>query len=277
MDQKGILYIVATPIGNLEDITLRAIRILREVDMIAAEDTRHTRVLLNHYEIHKPLVSLHDHNENRKASALTAKLEEGLKLAYVSDAGTPGLSDPGYRLIRAAIDRNISVVPVPGASAVITALCASGLPIDRFLFQGFLPAKAVQRRQVLAQSAEERGTLVFYESPGRLPAALQDVADILGNRQVVICRELTKVFESFLRGPVDEIIPSLAGRRIKGEVTLLISGCPEKKQLWSDAEILGRVRQLQADPSVSRRDCIERIAAETGMPRSRVYRITVKS
>ena len=275
MIQAGTLYIVATPIGNLEDITLRAIRILKEVDLIAAEDTRHTRQLLNAFEIRTPLISLHEHNEEKKSLSLILRMMEGLSIAHVSDAGTPGLSDPGYRLIRAAIAHDIPVVPIPGVSAVITALSASGLSMNRFLFRGFLPGKTTGRRQQLADLARENGTLVFYESPNRLLSALRDVYDLMGNRDVVICRELTKVYESFIRGPVQAVIQTLEGRRIKGEVTLLISGCPEVKPEWSDAALLQRFMTLQQQHSLSHRDCADRIAAETGVPRSRIYKLTV--
>lgn len=275
MSQAGRLYIVATPIGNLEDITLRAIRILREVGLIAAEDTRHTRQLLNAFEIRTTLTSLHEHNEEQKSQSLILKMMDGLSVAYVSDAGTPGLSDPGFRLIRAAIAHDIPVVPVPGVSAVVTALSASGLPMNHFLFQGFLPGKAARRRQQLAELAREKGNLVFYESPNRLLSALRDVHDLMGNRDVVICRELTKIYESFIRGPVQTVIETLEGQRIKGEVTLLISGCPEGKPEWSDAALLQRFKELQQHQLLSHRDCAERIAAETGVPRSRIYKLTI--
>jgi 16S rRNA (cytidine1402-2'-O)-methyltransferase len=274
MSSSGALYIVATPIGNLEDVTLRAIRILKEVGLIAAEDTRHTRKLLHALDIRTPLISLHEHNEEEKSRSLVLKMKDGLSIAYVSDAGTPGLSDPGFRLIRAALADEISVVPIPGVSAVITALSASGMPMNRFLFQGFLSAKTARRRQQLAELATETGTLVFFESPNRLLSTLRDVSDIMGNREVVICRELTKIYESFIRGPVQETIRALEGQRIKGEITLLVSGCLETKPHWSDAALLQRFEQLCRDPR-SHRDCVAQIAAETGVPRSRVYRVTV--
>jgi 16S rRNA (cytidine1402-2'-O)-methyltransferase len=274
MSHPGTLYIVATPIGNLEDITLRAVRLLKEVGLIAAEDTRHTRKLLHALDIRTPLISLHEHNEGEKSRSLIMKMKDGLSIAYVSDAGTPGLSDPGFRLIRAALANEISVVPIPGVSAVITALSASGMPMNRFLFQGFLSAKTARRRQQLAELATETGTLVFFESPNRLLSTLRDVSDIMGNREVVICRELTKIYESFIRGPVQETIRALEGQRIKGEITLLVSGCLETKPHWSDAALLQRFEQLCRDPR-SHRDCVAQIAAETGVPRSRVYRVTV--
>jgi 16S rRNA (cytidine1402-2'-O)-methyltransferase len=275
VQQAGTLYIVATPIGNLEDITLRAIRILKEVGLIAAEDTRHTRKLLNAFDIQTSLVSLHEHNEEKKSPSLILKMKDGLSVAYVSDAGTPGLSDPGFRLIRAALAHEISVVPVPGVSAVITALCASGLPMNRFLFQGFLPAKNARRRRQLAELAMETGTLVFFESSNRLLSTLRDISDIMGIRHVVIGRELTKIYESFIRGTVHEAIQALEGRRIRGEITLLVSGCLETTPQWSHDALLQRFQQLRQDPSLSHRDCVDRVAAEAGMPKSRVYKLTV--
>ena len=268
---------MATPIGNLEDMTLRAIRVLREADLIAAEDTRHTRRLLDAYEIRTPLISLHEHNEEVRTPSLVAAMKEGRSIAHVSDAGTPGLSDPGFRLIRATIAAGIRVEPIPGVSAVIAALSAAGLPMNRFLFQGFLAAKAVGRRRQLAGLAAETGTLVFFESPRRLPAMLQDIADVLGNRDVVVCRELTKIHESFIRARALDAIAVLAGGPIKGEITVLVSGRPETRAPWSDAEIMKRFNVLRQDAALSRRDCVNRIVAETGLPKSRIYRLTVNA
>lgn len=277
MSLTGILHIVATPIGNLEDITFRAVRILKEVGLIAAEDTRRTKHLLNAYDIHTPLISMHEHNEDERSASLVAKMKEGVSVAYVSDAGTPGLSDPGFRLIRAAITHGISVVPIPGVSAVITALSASGLPMNRFLFQGFLPVKSARRRQLLVDLIKENGTIVLYESPNRLLATLHDVSEIMGNRDAVVCRELTKIYESFIRGPVQSVIQTLEGQLIKGEVTLLIAGCPEKDVAWSDDALLQRFLQLRQNPEFSHRNCVDRIVVETGVSRSRIYRLTVKA
>ena len=273
---RGKLYVVATPIGNLEDMTLRAIRVLREVDLIAAEDTRQTRKLLNAYDIHTSLTSLHEHNEQCKSGSLIARLEAGDDVAYVSDAGTPGISDPGYRLIRAAITHEIPVVPVPGVSAVITALSASGLPMDRFIFHGFLPAKAARRRQLLASLAEETATMVFFESPNRLMSTLQDVADCLGERLVVICRELTKVFEEIIRGTAADLIRAFSGKTIKGEVTLIVGGGRQPEIAFSDEEIRNRIRALQNGGTLSRRDSIDQVTRELGVSRKRVYGVTVK-
>ena len=200
-ETAGTLYVVATPIGNLEDITLRAIRILKEVRLIAAEDTRRTRILLDKYGISTPLTSLYDQNEAKKSGLLIARLLEGEDVAYVSDAGTPGISDPGYILVREAVSLGIRVAPVPGASALIAALSVSGLPMDSFIFLGFLPSKSMRRRQLLTSLREEERTLIFYESPHRLLASLNDIAALLGDREVVVSREMTKIYEEFLRGP----------------------------------------------------------------------------
>ncbi len=274
---SGKLYIVATPIGNLEDMTLRAIRILREVNLIAAEDTRQTRKLMSAYEISTPLTSLHEYNEQRKSEALISRIETGESVAYVSDAGTPGISDPGYRLIRAAIARDIRVIPVPGASAVVAALSGSGLPMDRFFFCGFLPAKAAKRRQMLATLADIEATMVFYESPVRLAAALQDMSVCLGDRPVAVCRELTKAFEEITRGTVRDLIRRLSGKTVKGEVTLIVGGGRKETAEVSNEAIRERIGVLEKEEKLSRRDRIERVASEMGVSRKRVYSLAVKA
>jgi 16S rRNA (cytidine1402-2'-O)-methyltransferase len=221
----GTLYFVATPIGNLEDITLRAIRILKdEVDLIAAEDTRHTLILLNHYDIHKPLTSYHDFNKNQKAPQLVQALMEGKNIALVTDAGTPGISDPGYLLLQLAIKENIPIVPIPGVSAMATALSVAGLPTDSFLFLGFVPRKTVSRKNFLEKLKTLECTLIFYESPFRVVGLLEDIHTVMGNRSVVIARELTKKFEEFIRGPIEDILPTLPNRTMKGEFTVLVKG-----------------------------------------------------
>jgi 16S rRNA (cytidine1402-2'-O)-methyltransferase len=220
----GVLYIVATPIGNLEDITLRALRVLKEADLIAAEDTRHTRALLNHYGIETELTSYHEHNERTKAHALVERLKRGEKIALVADAGTPTLSDPGYRLVREAVRFGIAVVPLPGPSAVTAALSASGLPTDRFAFEGFLPAKKAERRERLRGLREEKRTLIFYEAPHRLQESLPDLIDILGEREAVLGREITKIHEEFIRGRLSELKARLAERQARGEITLVVMG-----------------------------------------------------
>ena len=203
----GILYIVATPIGNLEDITARALRVLKEVDVIAAEDTRHTQILLDHYAIRTPLTSYHEHNEKAKAVELAHRLAAGQNVAVVCDAGTPAISDPGYRLAAAAIGAGIRIVPVPGASALTAVLSASGLPTDRFIFEGFLPAGKKPRRARLQSLRDETRTLVFYEAPHRLKETLDDMVELLGNRQAVLAREVSKVYEEFLRGSLERVNP----------------------------------------------------------------------
>jgi 16S rRNA (cytidine1402-2'-O)-methyltransferase len=221
---QGILYVVATPIGNLEDITLRALRVLREVELIATEDTRRTRVLLDHYQITTPLTSLYEHNEAQKAPELVRKLTTGLNVALVSEAGTPLISDPGYRLLQQALAHGIAIVPIPGACAAIAALMSAGLPTDRFVFEGFLPKKPGRRRRRLEELQTEGRTLVFYESPRRTGALLAEMQAIWGDRRVVLSRELTKKFEQILRGRLSEVQIQVADRPPLGEVTLVVEG-----------------------------------------------------
>ncbi|MFM9159731.1 MAG: 16S rRNA (cytidine(1402)-2'-O)-methyltransferase, partial [Dolichospermum sp.] len=223
--KPGTLYIVATPIGNLEDMTFRAVRILQAVDMIAAEDTRHTGKLLQHFQVRTPQISYYEHNSNSRIPELLEYLQYGKAIALVSDAGMPGISDPGYELIKACIDHNINVVPIPGASAVITALSAAGLPTDRFIFDGFLPAKSQKRKEYLTSLQSESRTLVFYESPHRLRDTLADLGEILGSdRFLVIARELTKLYEEFWRGTIEEAIANYQEKEPQGEYTLLVAG-----------------------------------------------------
>ena len=270
---------MATPIGNLEDMTIRAIRVLKEVHLIAAEDTRRTRVLLDNYQISTPMTSLHDWNESQKSAVLLAKLHAGEDVAYVSDAGTPGVSDPGYVLVREAISQGIRVTPVPGPSALIAALSVSGQPMDRFTFFGFLPSKAGRRRQFLASLSDEEKTLVFYESPHRLLPSLRDIEELLGKREVVVSRELTKMHEEFLRGPVGDVITELGDRVVKGEVTLIVAGRSGEAMELSDAELLQRFNQLpqESGEALSLRDMADRIARETGISRKRIYRLLLFS
>jgi 16S rRNA (cytidine1402-2'-O)-methyltransferase len=228
--EKGTLYIVSTPIGNREDITLRALRILKEVDLIAAEDTRHTGLLLRHFGIQTPLTSYFEGNEFKKKEFIISKLRQGHRVALVSDAGTPGISDPGFRLIQTAIENQIPIVPIPGPSAVIAALSVSGLPTDAFLFKGFLPHKSKKKRDLLKQLEEVKETLIFYESPHRLTETLNDLFDILGDREMVLTRELTKIYEEVLRGKVSEIQTQIGERNLKGEITLAISGKTRKER-----------------------------------------------
>jgi len=227
--KKGTLYIVSTPIGNREDITLRALRILKEVDLIAAEDTRHTGLLLRHFGIQTPLTSYFEGNELKKKEFILSKLKQGHSIALVSDAGTPGISDPGFRLIQTTIENQISIVPIPGPSALIAALSVSGLPTDAFLFKGFLPHKSKKRKALLKQLEEVRETLILYESPHRLSETLNDIFETLGDREMVLTRELTKAYEEVLRGKVSEIKKQIGERNLKGEMTLVISGKTRKR------------------------------------------------
>jgi 16S rRNA (cytidine1402-2'-O)-methyltransferase len=242
----GVLYIVATPIGNLEDMTLRAIRVLKEVDVIAAEDTRHTQSLLKQYDIRTSLTSYHEHNERIKARQLVARLERGENVALVSDAGSPAISDPGFHLVKEAVRANVRVVPVPGPSALPAVLSASGLPIDRFAFEGFLPAKKRERREKLRAVREEARTLVFFEAPHRLKESLNDIQDLLGAREMVLAREVTKVHEEFLRGPIPDVIAQLAKQEIRGEVTLVISGFTGETAPCEEI-LQAEIRKLQGD------------------------------
>ncbi|MFA4967377.1 MAG: 16S rRNA (cytidine(1402)-2'-O)-methyltransferase [Candidatus Margulisiibacteriota bacterium] len=221
---KAELFIVATPIGNLEDITHRAVRILSEVDLIAAEDTRQTKKLLDRYNISTPMTSYHKFNINSKTSYIVNLIKEGKKLALVSDSGMPGISDPGYELIREAVNQNIRVIPIPGPSAVITALAASGLPTDKFIFLGFLQKKAGKRRKSLKELVGFDGTIVLYESPFRVVKCLQDIFSVLGDREAVVARELTKIYEELIRGKISDILIKLGQKNIKGEVVILVKG-----------------------------------------------------
>jgi 16S rRNA (cytidine1402-2'-O)-methyltransferase len=273
--KKGTLYLVSTPIGNLEDITLRAIRVLKEVDLIACEDTRRTRILLSHYGIHTALTSLYDEIERKKGEVLVEKLLDGRSLAYVSDAGTPLISDPGYHLVRLAIEAGIPVVPVPGPSAVITALSIAGMPSDRFAFFGFLPEKAGRRQSFLQKLKTLPMTLVFYESPRRIVDSLKDIRDVLGDRDVAVTRELTKVFEEVIRGRVDELVGKLEAQDIKGEITLLVGGASDKPEA-GDGEIEALYREIEQQGDFSTRDLAARIARELDLPRKRVYELVLK-
>jgi len=275
-ENSGLLYIVATPIGNLEDITLRAMRILKEVDLIAAEDTRHTRKLLNAYEISTPLISIHEHNEREKSSVIIAKIKSGISVAYVTDAGTPCISDPGYLLVKAAHAENIRVVPVPGVSAVITALSVAGFPADNFMFCGFLPAKENKRRKFLEELKEEVGTMVFYESPARYLAALQDVYNVLGDREIVVARELTKIFEEIKCGKISSFLAGGLQGKIKGEFTIVLRGKEKEPALLTDEEIKAKLLQIKKNRKISVRDAVCEIVKQTGLSKKKVYDLAVK-
>ncbi len=276
---RPALYLVATPIGNLEDITLRAVRVLKEVDLIACEDTRQTQKLLNHYGIGTRTISYHEHNEMTRAPELIVEMEKGSRIALVTDAGMPGISDPGFRLISLAIRHHLPVVPIPGASAFLAALVASGLPADSFRFSGFLPAKRGQRRQMLESIKASPRTQVFYEAPHRVVAALEDVVEVLGpERDVVIAREVTKIHEEFLRGRAAETLESLKARgEIKGEITLLIGKAEEgETRVGTGAlarpSIRRRLEQLVAEEMLDEKAALKRVAKERGISKSEAYR-----
>jgi 16S rRNA (cytidine1402-2'-O)-methyltransferase len=276
------LYLVATPIGNLEDITLRALRVLKEADVIACEDTRQTQKLLNHYAIQTRTTSYHEHNEMTRSAELVKEMQEGASVALVTDAGMPGISDPGYRLITLAIRHHVPVIPIPGASAFLTALVASGLPTDSFRFSGFLSAKRGERRTLLQSVKNSPRTQVFYEAPHRIVETLEDIVELLGeSRQVVVAREVTKLHEEFLRGQAADVLKTLKSREtVKGEITLLIGkaeeasggvdhggtaalGCPTARQ---------RVQQLMAEEKLDEKAALKRVAKERGVSKSEVYR-----
>jgi 16S rRNA (cytidine1402-2'-O)-methyltransferase len=269
------LYLVATPIGNLEDITLRALRVLRRVDRIACEDTRQTQKLLNHFEIRTPTVSYHMHNEGSRTEELVAELKQGARIAVVSDAGTPGIADPGGQIVTAALVAAIDVFPVPGANAAISGLIASGLPTERFTFHGFLPAKAGQRKTALEELPRGNVTHVFYEAPHRILDALADVEAVFGETQhVVIARELTKLHEEFLRGQVNELRRDLTARAsIRGEIVLMIAPNPgENTSEKKKTSLTSEVSSLMKLEGISEMDALKRVARERGIGKSEAYR-----
>lgn len=271
---SGTLYVVATPIGNLEDVTLRALRVLREVALIACEDTRQTRKLLDHYGIQKPALSYHEHNEQARAPELVERLQRGESIALVSDAGTPLISDPGYRLVNRALEAGLRVEPVPGPSAIVTALAASGLPTDAFHFGGFLPPRASQRRKVLARFKDEPATLVFFEAPHRVLETLEDIDAVLGTRPVVVARELTKIHEQFLRGTASEL--RRGGLPLKGEITVLI-GKGDAPAAENDGRPLAEAVEEHTRAGMSRMDAIKAVARARGLSKREVYKSVEES
>jgi 16S rRNA (cytidine1402-2'-O)-methyltransferase len=271
------LYLVGTPIGNLEDITLRALRVLKEVDVIACEDTRQTQKLLNHYAITTRTTSYHEHNEMTRSAELVKEMQEGASVALVTDAGMPGISDPGYRLIVLAIRHRVPVVPIPGASAFLAALVASGLPTDSFRFSGFLPAKRGERRAALEAIRSSPRTQVFYETPHRIVEALADVAEILGSaRHVVVAREVTKLHEEFLRGRAGEVLENLKAREaVRGEITLLIGKAEEvymQAAVPPRLSVRQRLDQIMAEEKVDEKAALKKVAKERGISKSEAYR-----
>ena len=278
------LYLVATPIGNLEDITLRALRVLKEADVIACEDTRQTLKLLSHYGITTRTTSYHEHNEMTRAPELIVELEQGARVALVTDAGMPGISDPGFRLISLAIRHHVPVVPVPGASAFLAALVASGLPTDAFRFSGFLPSKRGARRAFLESIRESPRTQVLYEAPHRIKESLEDIVEVLGaERHIVLAREVTKVHEEFLRGRVSEVLQTLNTRgEIKGEITLLIGKAEEGESRVATGAparpaIRQRLQQIMAEEKLDEKAALKKVAKEMGISKSEAYRELQKS
>jgi 16S rRNA (cytidine1402-2'-O)-methyltransferase len=269
----GTLYLVGTPIGNMEDITLRALRVLKEVDLVACEDTRHTVQLLDHFGIEKTTVSYHEHNELTRAAELIVRLEQGDNIAMVSDAGMPGVSDPGYRLVALAVRHHIKIVPVPGASAFLSALVASGLATDSFRFSGFLPAKRGARRTILEGLRDSSRTQIFYEAPHRIVDVLQDVVELLGpDRHIVVAREVTKLHEEFLRGRAEDVLATLRQRgEVKGEITLLI-GKPDGQAQPNGKNVGQRVRELMNAEALDEKSALKQAAKEFGVSKSEAYR-----
>jgi 16S rRNA (cytidine1402-2'-O)-methyltransferase len=276
---KGCLYVVSTPIGNLEDISLRALRLLKEADMIACEDTRQTMKLLAHFDIPKRLVSYHEHNEITRAAEIVIELEQGAKVALVSDAGTPAISDPGYRLVHLCLRHGIQVVPVPGASALVAALAASGMPIEEFVFAGFLPSRPTERRKSLRALAGEPRTLALYEAPHRLLDALEDALEILGNRPAVVAREVTKIYEEFLRGHLEDLVEAVRKKAPRGEITLLIGPPDGHAQHASDAAnplnaipLARHVEEIMKARGIDRKAALKQAARARGLTRREAYK-----
>jgi len=273
---NGKLYLVATPIGNLEDITLRALRILKEVDYIAAEDTRNTLKLLNHFEIKKPLISNHRHNEEDRENSLIEKLKDGKNIAVVSDAGTPGISDPGEVIAKRAIEENIEVIPIPGACAAINALIASGLNTKEFVFVGFLPLNKKLRKEKLEEIKNENKTIIIYEAPHKIKDSLNDLKNIVGNRKIVLARELTKIHEEFIRGNIDEIIEK--SENLKGEMILLIEGNNE----INNENILNNLSleehyNVYEKQGLNKKEIIKKIAKDRGVNKNEIYQYFLKN
>jgi 16S rRNA (cytidine1402-2'-O)-methyltransferase len=271
----GCLYVVATPIGNLEDISLRALRILQECDAIACEDTRQTVKLLTHFDIQKRLVSYHEHNEITRAAEMIIELEQGAKVALVTDAGTPSISDPGQRLVSLCLRHNIDVVPVPGPCAFVAALAASGMPIEEFTFVGFLPSRPTERRKRLRGLVAEPRTLALYEAPHRLLDTLEDALEILGNRPAVIARELTKVYEEFVRGHMEDLLAAVRKKAPRGEITLLIGEADGEPQHHADNEkapLARRVEEVMRERNLDNKAALKEVARERGLTRREAYK-----
>lgn len=270
------LYLVSTPIGNLEDITLRALNVLKSVDLIACEDTRHTGRLLNHFGIAKPTASYHEHNEQARAEELVQRLVEGKSVAIVSDAGTPGISDPAYRIVLAAIENKITVVPIPGAVALIAGLVASGLPTDSFLFAGFLPSKKMARRTRLEELKAERATLVFYEAPHRIRETLIDALEVLGDRRASLARELTKLHEQFIRGKLSELVAHFEINQPRGEMTLVIAGNEKDNSIPVETGSINEQVERLMLGGASRSDAIKQAAKTRSLSKREAYQLMLE-
>lgn len=269
---SGILYLVATPIGNLKDISFRAVEVLKSVDLIACEDTRHTRKLLNAYEISAKLISYHEHNEAERAEELSGLLLEGKSIAVVSDAGTPGINDPGFRLVQKCVELGIPVVPIPGAAAFVNAAIASGVPTDSLFFGGFLPARTGERKKRLRELADVPATLVFYETPHRIAAALRDALDVLGDREAALARELTKLHEEFVRDTLSQLVDKYSNETPRGEYVLVIARTTGISLAPKDLPIFDRVAQLESE-GLDHKSALKQAAKERGLARSEAYRL----
>ncbi|MGE8207432.1 16S rRNA (cytidine(1402)-2'-O)-methyltransferase [Heyndrickxia sp. NPDC080065] len=276
-NNKGILYLVPTPIGNLEDMTFRAIRILKEVHLIAAEDTRNSRRLCNYFEIHTPITSYHEHNKETSSKQILSRLLSGEKVALISDAGMPSISDPGYDLVAAALNENISVVPLPGANAALTALIASGLNPQPFYFYGFLPRGKKEKKSELEVLSKQKSTFILYEAPHRLKETLKAMYDVLGNRKVVLCRELTKKFEEFIRGSVEEIIIWFESNEIRGEFCIIVEGSIETDEMnpesiwWTSLSVIDHIDHYISQNNLTTKEAIKQVAKDRNLPKRDVY------
>jgi 16S rRNA (cytidine1402-2'-O)-methyltransferase len=270
--EAGCLFLVATPIGNLEDITLRALRVLKEADLVACEDTRQTQKLLTHYGLRKRLVSYHEHNEMTRAPELVIEMEQGAQVALVSDAGMPVISDPGHRLVALCLRHRLPVVPIPGPSALVAALAASGMPTEEFLFVGFLPSRAGERRKALSQLAAQPRTLVLYEAPHRLEETLKDALAIFGARPAVIAREVTKLHEEFLRGQLPELLEQIRRKPLRGEMTLLIGAETPQQPARTELPLAKRVAQIMQEQKVDRKAALKQAARERGLHKREAYK-----
>ncbi|WP_217805926.1 16S rRNA (cytidine(1402)-2'-O)-methyltransferase [Sporomusa malonica] len=282
MTKPGTLYLCPTPLGNLEDMTFRAVRVLKEAAAIAAEDTRHTIKLLNHFDIHVPLISYHEHNKDERGPEIIDRLLNGDTIALVSDAGMPGISDPGVDLVRLAVASGVQVVPLPGPNAALTALIASGLDTTMFTFVGFLPKTNKHRREMLAKLAKHPYTMVFYESPHRVRATLGELTEAFGDRQAVAARELTKKFEEFIRGSLDSVNRHFSENQPRGEFTLIVAGCPVGQELAEEQDKLAGLTLVQAvgelmSRGINKKDAIREVASQKGLPKRQVYQAVLES